>query len=439
MKGIKYYFSLLFTFLKKYKYLIFVSLLVGILSYFAIFIFFLNQNRQRKEIIGIVGRYHANELPTIITSKVSQGLVKLDENLVPIPDLAKSWETTDNGKTWIFTLPNNIVWQDNSKLSAKDINFNFEDVSVTVIDNENIEFSLENEFSPFPNVLKQPLFKEGLLGIGDWKVKDISFSGPFVSKLSLLNVISKEKIQYKFYPTQDNVKTAFKMGKINKIEEISSLNEFDNWENSINIYENINKNQVVTIFFNNQKGYLSDKDFRQALIYAIDKGQFNNRAMSPISPNSWAYNPRVKSYDYDSEKSLSTIKEIQTDGGIEINLVSTPLLLNTAETLKSNWEKVGIKTNILVTSIIPEDFDAYLTIYDIPTDPDQYTLWHSTQKNSNISGYSSPRIDKLLEDGRSTVDLEERKDIYYDFQRFLMEDVPAYFLFHPTYFSIERK
>ncbi len=74
----------------------------------------------------------------------------------------------------------------------------------------------------------------------------------------------------------------------------------------------------------------------------------------------------------------------------------------------------------------------------LPRDPDQYTLWHSGQKN-NITKYKNLRIDKLLEDGRKTVDLDERKTIYADFQKYLIDDVPAVFLYFPTEYQIKRK
>ena len=75
---------------------------------------------------------------------------------------------------------------------------------------------------------------------------------------------------------------------------------------------------------------------------------------------------------------------------------------------------------------------------DIPKDPDQYVLWHSTQP-TNISKYKNPRIDKLLEDGRVELNQETRKKIYLDFQRFLVEDSPAIFLYHPSFFTVLKK
>ncbi|MGB9637438.1 MAG: peptide-binding protein, partial [Microgenomates group bacterium] len=68
---------------------------------------------------------------------------------------------------------------------------------------------------------------------------------------------------------------------------------------------------------------------------------------------------------------------------------------------------------------------------------DQYSFWHSTQSN-NLSGFKNFRIDKLLEDGRKTLAEEERKNIYFDFQRFLVEESPVVFLIHPTVYCVSR-
>jgi peptide/nickel transport system substrate-binding protein len=67
-------------------------------------------------------------------------------------------------------------------------------------------------------------------------------------------------------------------------------------------------------------------------------------------------------------------------------------------------------------------------------------LWHSSQiQINNISKNKNVRIDKLLEDGRKTNDLEERKKIYADFQKYLLEDPPAAFLYFPYEFTVARK
>jgi peptide/nickel transport system substrate-binding protein len=124
---------------------------------------------------------------------------------------------------------------------------------------------------------------------------------------------------------------------------------------------------------------------------------------------------------------------------LTIVLATPPLLLNKAEIIAKDWQAVGVSANLQVVSTIPNDYQAFLAIFDIPDDPDQYPVWHSTQTSTNITHYQNPRIDKLLEDGRSEINLESRKAIYLDFQRFLVEDSPATFLYYPTTYIVSRK
>jgi ABC-type transport system substrate-binding protein len=120
-------------------------------------------------------------------------------------------------------------------------------------------------------------------------------------------------------------------------------------------------------------------------------------------------------------------------------LTTTPILLDVAEKIAQDWREIGVTTSVQVASTIPPDYQAFLAIYDIPNDPDQYATWHSSQTATNISHYANPRIDKLLEEGRLELDKEKRREIYLDFQRFLLEDAPAIFLYHPITYTITRK
>ena len=87
---------------------------------------------------------------------------------------------------------------------------------------------------------------------------------------------------------------------------------------------------------------------------------------------------------------------------------------------------------------MPAEFQVLITGQIIPPDPDQYVFWHSTQ-STNLAKYVNPKVDKLLEEGRITLDEEKRQGIYRDFQRFLLEDPPAIFIRHITTYSVIRK
>lgn len=410
---------------------------IGIIFFFLLRFLVPNLNFTKPVRIGETGRYTASTLPNSLLKLIGSGLTKLDENGYAVPDLASSWETTDKGKTWIFTLKDGVVWQDGEKVTSKTINYQFSDVTIERPNDKTIVFKLQNAYSAFPSVVSKPTFKSGLMGTGEWKVDNISLNGSNVEKIELSSV-TNGRIIYKFYPTEEQTKIAFELGQVDRIEDLFSVSPFDTW-NKIKISELPDAGEFAAVFFNTQS---MEKTIRQALSYAIDKNKLGGtRAISPISIDSWAYNPQVKPYDYDQEKAKQMIddyKKTNKLNEIAVTLTTSSLLLDKAEIIADEWQQVGVNVNLQVISTIPSDFQAFLAILDIPEDPDQYSLWHSTQTTTNITHYSSPRIDKLLEDGRSEIDLESRKKIYLDFQRFLVEDSPAAFLYYPTTYTVSR-
>jgi peptide/nickel transport system substrate-binding protein len=428
------------AFLFRFKGILLISFALGILSFVILNLLGPTLFSRSTEKIGITGRYRTDNLPDFIVSKIGDGLTKLDESGVVEPSLASSWDTPDKGKTWYFHLRDDINWQDGKEVTSETIGYDFSDVEIERPDDKTVVFKLQNAFSPFPSVVSRPTFKKGLLGTGEWRVKKITVAAGYVQELLLTN--KKEgNIIYRFYPTEERAKIAYKLGHINTLINLYDPTPLDTWKTVEATIES-NNNQVVSIFFNVQDKYLSDKSLRQALVYAIDKKSFDgDRAYGPLSPTSWAYNSQVKTYGYDKLRAKELIEELDEEQikDLEIKLLTTPVLLPTAERIALYWEAIGVKTVLQVSSGIPADYQALLAVFEIPKDPDQYSIWHSTQTATNISNYQNPRIDKLLEDGRAELTLVERSKIYLDFQRFLVEDSPAAFLYHPASYTISRK
>lgn len=439
MLSLRYFIRLLNAFLARFKAVLLIGIFLGALLFLALRFIGPLLWGTSVEKMGLTGRYHTDNLPNFILESVGDGLTKVNETGIVEPNLAKSWETPDKGKTWVFHLEDNIFWQDGKEVTSETINYQFSDVTIERPDSKTIIFKLQDPFSPFPVVVSRPVFKKGLLGTGEWEVTKATIAGGFVQKLVLVNEEKDKKI-YKFYPTEERAKTAYKLGEVNTLVNIFNPTPFDTWKTT-EIIPEVDQGNVVAIFFNTQDAFLSEKSLRQALAYAIKKDFEGKRALSPISPNSWAYNPQVKSYFYDIDRAEELLEDFPEEvrESLNIKLVTTPTLLPIAEKITQDWQKAGIKTTAQVYSGIPTDYQAFLAIFNYPTDPDQYSIWHSTQESTNISHYQNPRIDKLLEDGRVELDLEERKKIYLDFQRFLVEDSPAAFLYHPISYKITRK
>ena len=114
--------------------------------------------------------------------------------------------------------------------------------------------------------------------------------------------------------------------------------------------------------------------------------------------------------------------------------------LSTASLIDEGFVNVKLPTNLKLNDYeIPNNYDFLLAFWEIPSDPDQYFFWHSTQKSSNITNYKNVKIDKLLEDGRSSIFPADRKKYYIDFQKTIVDDLPAIFLYYPYVYTIERK
>lgn len=433
----RFYIKLTLAFLKRFRIVILSSVILGALVFLFLSFILPNIKFTKTIRVGYTGRYNIDTLPLEISTLIGDGLVSIDSTSNINPSLAKYWSIEEGGKKWIFELQDNIFWQDKKPLKINEINYNFSDVDIQKQNNK-IIFTLNEPYVPFIALLEKPVFKKGLLGTGEWKVNKLSIKGEYIQKLILSN--KNERQDIKFYPTEEQTKFAFKIGEVDMIKNISSPKPFSDW-NNVNIEKNIQSDRVVVIFFNTQDPILSDKNLRLALNYAIDKSGYEKRAIGPINPKSFYFNPQVKTYNFDPVKAKQLISESKAEipQDYSINLISTPNLLDIADGVSKMWNDVGIKTNVLTSSVIPSDYQAFVTIFEIPKDPDQYSLWHSTQSQTNITKYKNVRIDKLLEDGRVELDKEKRKEIYFDFQRFLLEDSPSIFLFHPVWYNIARK
>lgn len=62
----------------------------------------------------------------LIINQVYSGLVKLDDNLEPAPDIAEGWDTSEDGRTFTFHLRDNVTFQDGRKVTAADFKYSWE-------------------------------------------------------------------------------------------------------------------------------------------------------------------------------------------------------------------------------------------------------------------------------------------------------------------------
>jgi len=129
---------------------------------------------------------------------------------------------------------------------------------------------------------------------------------------------------------------------------------------------------------------------------------------------------------------------------IVLTTVDNPETAQAASLIKKQWEQAGVKVDLNIVSkeqlmpeiVKPRLYQALLLGQNIGNDPDPYAFWHSSQINDpgvNLAMYSNKKVDALLEEARKTSDIKERGGKYIEFQNIIKEDLPALFLYNPTY------
>ncbi|EKD52563.1 MAG: hypothetical protein ACD_61C00304G0002 [uncultured bacterium] len=381
--------------------------------------------------IGIVGQFGSGQLPPYIINFLNAGLVVLDGNRQPQPGLAERWEIGDDGKTYTFYLKPNLKWFSGKEVKASDIKISIPNINIETIDPNIIRFRIPTKFSPFLSLLNIPLLNSKGEIIGKYSIQLKQKSSGVISQITVDT--NDKTLVFNVFPTSKQALTAFKLGQVDLVLNLPSeyLAEAEQYGK---ISKQVDMNRVVMLIFNQQDPNLKEKSIRQGIAYSLkDKNFGQTEALTTISPASWVFNPLVKTYPYNPQRTRDLIK-----APISLNLATTPELLSVAENIKSQLSSDQISISTKVVTSIPEQFQLLLSVYNIPSDPDQYRDWHSTQ-STNIGRGSDEKIDKLLEDGRITEDTKERKKIYFDFQKTFSEELPALVLYHPSVFNLARK
>jgi peptide/nickel transport system substrate-binding protein len=418
-------------FLNKYSKQIFSSIFIT-LSIYLIGSFVITRipksNRAIK--VGIVGQFSAGQLPSFILDYLNAGLISINEELEPVPNIAERWDIQDNGNTYIFYLRPNLKWSDGTEVLASDIKFSIPNITVEAQDPNILKFKIPTKFSPFLSLLNIPLLNKSGQIISDYDISLKQKSSGVITQITLVS--PSRKIIFEVYSTARQAITAYKLGQLDLVLGLPS-----EYSAEISSYASVKKytnfNQEVMLIFNQTDPNLKEKNIRQGIAYAIKDTTFGQtQALTTINPNSWAFSPLIKTYPYNP----SRIRELITSP-VVLELATNPELLPIAENIKTQLDSDMIQINTKVVTSNPDQFQLLLTTYNVPTDPDQYRDWHSTQA-TNIGRGADEKLDKLLEDSRVNLDQKERKRIYIDFQKTFSEELPALVLYHPSIIDIAR-
>ena len=258
-----------------------------------------------------------------VSGQIYNSLMEYDyKTLEPVPELAKSWEISEDGLTYTFHLEEDVYWHDGEPFTSEDVKFTFENITIPyhprgaatfggiefeAPDEHTFVMKLENSYAPLINyftlwyvgimpkhlyegtdILNNPHNWEDPVGTGPFML-DEWVKGSHIKLVRNPNYWRKGKpyldsVIFKIIPDTSSRLLAFENQEIDYVPlmipntELKRLNETD----GINVVSCGAFGSMHTIQNNLDNEYLSDIRVRKAIAYAINKDQFNELVLDDL-------------------------------------------------------------------------------------------------------------------------------------------------------------
>lgn len=190
------------------------------------------------------------------------------------------------------------------------------------------------------------------------------------------------------------------------------------------------------VVLNNRRAPFSRKEFRQAISAAIDRERFVKDGLqglglvvsNPVWPEHWASDPNAPSYRYDPHPLPGTPQRftcMYSETAMERQAI---LLQRMLQAINVDITLEFVPVDEALRRVQSDQFDAWLA--DANQGPSllrAYLMWHSKGVN-NVGHYSSPAVDRALDQIRDAPDDAAYRAGVSAYQRAIVEDPPAIFL-----------
>jgi len=416
---------------------------------------------------------------TASTSRVLQnvhaGLVTVDKDFNIIPDLAESFEQSEDGLTYTFKLRAGATFHNGKDVTSADVKYSFERcadpatgatnkpvfndmVAVETPDDLTVIVKMGKVNAPFLARIAE--HGAGVImpeGSGDGQGTHPIGAGPFkFVRREFGNEVELERFdEYWGGPayldriiakeiTEPTVRlTGLRTGELHMINDIPA--------DRIAEIEGDSKFQVVSWFplnwdfvnFNHSFEPFKNPKVRKAFDYMIDKEALLEGALwgqgavtaSPSFPTSASYNHDLKQRPQDIEKAKALLAEAGYGPG-ELSVVfkattNYPYHIEAAQIMLEWFRLAGVNATIeqltwsdwLSQCWVDKDFQITMMNFFTLWEPDflYYSLWN-TEGAFNYRKISNAKVDELTAKARITVDPQARADIYKQAQQIIHDE-----------------
>lgn len=422
-----------------------------------------------------------------ISKLIYEPLLNLTQDYKLEPCLAKEW-AKQNATTYIIKLKENVRWSDGEKFTADDVKFTIEKlksvnsiyssnvqniVNLEIIDDYTLNIILDKEIPFFEYNLIFPIMSSQFyldkdfnsdivpVGTGMYKYTDVQSTHLVLSKnnnwWNTQTNLTLTKITINLYSSLGELYNSFKMGNLDLIDtQNSNLQEYIG---TIGYAKKEMKGREHDfIALNTANEFLSRKEVRKAISYAIDKTNivssiFNNQYYTssfPLDYGSYLYQEQEASSGYNPEQ----VKEILTQNGwtyrnnywqktenrktmrLALNLAvkaSDSTRLAVAQNIQSQLGNEGIRVNIVqltdeqyYSSINNKNYDMILCSLNLSLSPNLDTFFGE----NNIGNYANSEVTTILNEVKNTTDENTLKERYKRLAEIYKDEVPYISLYN---------
>lgn len=369
-----------------------------------------------------------------VAGSLYNGLVELDKDFKPAPDLADSWTVADEAKTYTFKLHPGVKWHDGQPFTAANVKFTFEQVllkyhgrtkagvepvlaSIDTPDDLTVIFRFKTSYAPLLqqlNVIEAPILPKHVYEGSDPQTSAANLkpvgTGPFrfveykkgqqVTLERNPNYFKPglpylDKVVFSIIPQAATQLLAFEQGEVDYVSvpgsDVDRIGKLPGVTVGRSPAGSGGSFCVSTVIPNLQRAPLDKTDVRQALSIAIDRArmlkqvQFDQGkvARGPIASTLWAFDQSLPAYDYNAQKAGEMLdKAGLAKGGdgvrFKLSAVMPSSQAKLAEVLKENLAAVGVGMDIKAldvneandTVFVKRDFDLGYASYCNGPDPE---------------------------------------------------------------------
>ncbi len=425
----------------------------------------------------------------MIMQNIFDNLVRIDEKLQPQPQLATRWSIEDRGKTWTFFLRPGVKFHHGTLLTAQDVVFTVERIldpktgspgrsvlgtieKVEAVDAGTVRFRLAAPYADLPLALGATFGRIVPSDRADKIATEASGTGPF--RIAEYRPGDRTRMMrnpdywdagkpYLDELWQVNLPQAATQiaslagGDVQMIFEvpvpfIGSLQR----TTGVSIVEVKSPSFQPVTMLSNQKPF-DDSRVRLAMKYAVDRDGLIRAVWQghgavgedhPVPQVNPYYAPTTPKHTYDVAKAKQLLAEAGYPGGIKVELWASNErvgLQELAVAFQQMAAPAGIQVEVktvpwsVFNSTVYKKKPLYVNNWfgRGTIDETLYAYFH-TGGGWNEGEFSKPELDRLLDEGRVTVDLEKRKQIYAQAQQFIHDEGHMVVGYHMNYVTAMR-